>query len=116
MIERLENIEKRYNEIMEEITKPEVLGDIKKTMELSKEQSSLRENYEAYQEYKKVLEDKNKIMYGTLPAGASIGEHTHTDNCEMFYAIEDYHSNFAIQPLQEKIIFTSLSRPIIPAP
>ena len=57
MIERLENIEKRYNEIMEEITKPEVLGNIKKTMELSKEQSSLRENYEAYQEYKKVLEN-----------------------------------------------------------
>ncbi|MBQ2946304.1 MAG: peptide chain release factor 1 [Bacilli bacterium] len=59
MIERLENIEKRYNEIMEEITKPEVLGDIKRTMELSKEQSSLRENYEAYQEYKKVLENIN---------------------------------------------------------
>ena len=57
MIERLENIEKRYNEIMEEITKPEVLSDIKRTMELSKEQSSLRENYEAYQEYKKVLEN-----------------------------------------------------------
>ena len=57
MIERLENIEKRYNEIMEEITKPEVLSDIKKTMELSKEQSSLRENYETYQEYKKVLEN-----------------------------------------------------------
>jgi peptide chain release factor 1 len=57
MIERLENIEKRYNEIMEEITKPEVLSDVKKTMELSKEQASLRENYEAYQEYKKVLEN-----------------------------------------------------------
>ena len=55
MIERLQNIEKRYNEIMEELTKPEVLGDIKKTTELSKEQSQLRENYEAYQEYKKVL-------------------------------------------------------------
>ena len=38
MIERLENIEKRYNEIMKELTNPEVLGDIKKTMELSKEQ------------------------------------------------------------------------------
>ena len=42
---------------MEELTSPEVLGDIKKTMELSKEQASLRENYEAYQEYKKVLEN-----------------------------------------------------------
>ena len=57
MIERLENIEKRYNEIMKELTNPEILSDIKKTMELSKEQSSLRENYEAYQEYKKVLEN-----------------------------------------------------------
>ena len=57
MIERLENIEKRYNEIMDILTKPEVLGDIKKTMALSKEQASLRENYEAYQEYKKVLEN-----------------------------------------------------------
>jgi len=55
MIERLENIERRYNEIMEELTSPETLGDIKKTMELSKEQASLRENYEAYQEYKKVI-------------------------------------------------------------
>ena len=57
MIERLENIEKRYNEIMKELTDPEVLGDIKKTMELSKEQSTLKENYDAYQEYKKVLEN-----------------------------------------------------------
>ena len=65
MIERLENIEKRYNEIMEELTNPDVLGDIKKTMELSKEQSSLRENYEAYQEYKKVLsniKDAKELM------------------------------------------------------
>lgn len=59
MIERLENIEKRYNEIMEELTNPDILGDIKKTMALSKEQASLRENYEAYQEYKKVLNNIN---------------------------------------------------------
>ena len=65
MIERLENIEKRYNEIMEELTNPEILGDIKKTMELSKEQSNLRENYEAYQEYKKVIsniKDAKELM------------------------------------------------------
>ena len=65
MIERLENIEKRYNEIMEELTNPEVLGDIKKTTELSKEQSSLKENYDAYQEYKKVLnniKDAKELM------------------------------------------------------
>ena len=55
MIERLQNIETRYNEITKLLSDPEVLSDIKKTTELSKEQSTLRENYEAYQEYKKVL-------------------------------------------------------------
>ena len=57
MIERLENIEKRYNEITDELTNPEVFNDIKKTTALSKEQASLKENYDAYQEYKKVLEN-----------------------------------------------------------
>ena len=55
MIERLQNIEKRYNELVDLLSNPEVLSDIKKTTELSKEQASLRENYEAYQEYKKVI-------------------------------------------------------------
>ncbi len=55
MIERLENIEARYNELTEELMKPEVISDIKKTLELTKEQSSLRDAYEAFIEYKKVL-------------------------------------------------------------
>lgn len=59
MIERLENIEARYNEIANELIKPEVISNIKKTLELTKEQSSLAEAYEAYQEYKKILEDIN---------------------------------------------------------
>jgi len=81
MIERLENIEKRYNEIMEEITKPEVLSDIKKATELSKEQASLRENYEAYQEYKKVLE--NIVAAKELMKDPEMGE----------FAKEEYQEN-----------------------
>ena len=38
MIERLENIEVRYNEIASELVKPEVISNIKKTLELTKEQ------------------------------------------------------------------------------
>ena len=57
MIERLENIEKRYNELTEELIKEENISDIKKTMNLSKEQASLRDAYEIYQEYKALLED-----------------------------------------------------------
>lgn len=65
MIERLTNIEIRYNEINEELMKPENISDIKKTLTLTKEQASLKEPYEAYQEYKKVLsgiEDSKELV------------------------------------------------------
>ncbi len=57
MIERLNAIEERYNEINEELMKPEIVSDIKKTTELSKEQASLKEAYDAYQQYKKLSSD-----------------------------------------------------------
>ena len=57
MIERLEAIEKRYLELNEQLLDPANLSDIKKTLELSKEQSSLKEAYDAYLEYKKITED-----------------------------------------------------------
>lgn len=55
MIERLENIEKRYNEIANLLLDQEVLSSIKKMMELSKEQKSLEDAFNAYAEYKKII-------------------------------------------------------------
>lgn len=55
MIERLENIEKRYNELTEEIMKPEVLSNVKETLKLTREQASLKDAYNAYQEYKSLV-------------------------------------------------------------
>ena len=57
MIERLEAIEQRYNELNMELMNPETISNIKKTVELTKEQSMLSEAYEKYQEYRKVLSD-----------------------------------------------------------
>ena len=57
MIERLQNIENRYNELNEELMKPENISNVKKTLELTKEQASLKEAYEIYQTYKKLLSD-----------------------------------------------------------
>ena len=57
MIERLNAIETRYNEITDELMKPEVVSDIKKATSLSKEQASLKDAYDAYQEYKKITKD-----------------------------------------------------------
>lgn len=51
MKERLESIKKRYDEINEELMKPEVMSDFKKVNSLSKEQSDLKEIVLKYEEY-----------------------------------------------------------------
>ena len=57
MIERLQNIENRYNELNEELMKTENISNVKKTLELTKEQASLKEAYEIFQVYKKLISD-----------------------------------------------------------
>ena len=57
MIERLEAINNKYKEIQNELSKPEVLSDIKRMMELSKEQTRLGNIVEVYDKYKQVNED-----------------------------------------------------------
>ena len=55
MLERLEQIEKRYNEIKEKLSESDVIQDIKRTTELSKELSSLEDIVNSYSEYKTIL-------------------------------------------------------------
>ena len=57
MIERLEATLEKYNYLQEELTKTEVLSDIKKTREYSKEMASLEDVVNCYKRYKKVLEE-----------------------------------------------------------
>lgn len=57
MIERLQIIESRCNEINDLLTKPEIISDVKNMTNLSKEQANLKDAYQAYQEYKQILED-----------------------------------------------------------
>ncbi len=65
MIERLQNIEKRYNELNEELMKPEVISNVKETLKLTREQASIKDAYDAYQEYKKLeknIEDAKDMV------------------------------------------------------
>lgn len=57
MIERLNIIKERYNELNEQLLNPEVLKDVKKTKELSKESSELGEIVTCYDKYQKLEED-----------------------------------------------------------
>jgi len=65
MIERLENIEKKYNELNEELMNPEVISNIKETLRITKEQAEIKDAYNIYQEYKSVvsgIEDAKEMI------------------------------------------------------
>lgn len=55
MIERLESIARRYEELNEILMDPSIASDIQKMTEASKEQASLENAYQLYNEYKKIL-------------------------------------------------------------
>ncbi len=70
MIDRLEILKKRYDELNEQLMDPNNLSDIKKTREISKEMSNLEETVTCYEEYKKILknieEDKELLKDAEL--------------------------------------------------
>ncbi|MFE5324180.1 peptide chain release factor 1 [Paenibacillus sp. NPDC056579] len=64
MLDRLQSLADRYDKLSELLCDPDVTSDTKKLREYSKEQSDLQESYEAYTEYKAVVEqyDAARIM------------------------------------------------------
>ena len=67
---KLEEIEKKYDEISELLMKDETVSDVKKYTKLSKEQAKLRAPYEAYQNYKKytkIIEDGEEMLKDSDP-------------------------------------------------
>ena len=57
MIERLNILEIRYNELVEQLANPEILSDYSKTLELSKEKGRLEPTIEKYNEYKELTDE-----------------------------------------------------------
>lgn len=69
MIDKLESILKRFEEINEELTKPEVLNDQQKLIQLTKERSDLEEIVETYKKYKEVkknIEGNKELIYSKV--------------------------------------------------
>ena len=65
MIERLESMERRYEELNQMLMDPSIGEDIKKMTEVTKEQASLQNAYDLYQEYKKIttgLEEAKELL------------------------------------------------------
>jgi peptide chain release factor 1 len=77
MLKRLENYVKRYDEINEELAKPEICTDIKKMTALSKEQRSIEKIVEVYKKYKAALdsvEDLKEMKKDPDPEIAEMAE------------------------------------------
>lgn len=66
MIDRLQAVADRYEKLSELLCDPDVAGDARRLKDYSKEQSDLQETYEAYCEYKSVIDqlDDAKAMLG----------------------------------------------------
>lgn len=67
VVDRLEAMEKRYNEITELLSDPSIASDIEKLKSLSKEQSSLQKPVELFHEYKSLessLDDLKEMTKG----------------------------------------------------
>ncbi|WP_077329360.1 peptide chain release factor 1 [Virgibacillus siamensis] len=56
MLERLQSLEDRYNKLNELLSDPDVISDMNKLREYSKEQSDLEDVVQAYREYKDVTQ------------------------------------------------------------
>ena len=63
MIERLEKTKERYDEITSLLSSEEVLKDIKKMTELSKEHVRLKETVELYFKYNKIVDNLNDSIF-----------------------------------------------------
>ena len=65
MIEHLESMERRYEELNQMLMDPSIGEDIKKMTEVTKEQASLQNAYDLYQEYKKIttgIEEAKELL------------------------------------------------------
>lgn len=71
MLKRLEEIEKKYNELTELLSSPEVIGNQSEFQKYAKEQSGLSEIVESYRQYKETdrqLQDINSMLGEELDA------------------------------------------------
>jgi peptide chain release factor 1 len=66
MLDRLQALADRYDKLSELLCDPDVVNDSKRLREYSKEQSDLQDVYQAYMEYKSVVEqyEAAKVMQG----------------------------------------------------
>lgn len=91
MIEKLKTYYDRYQEILQECCKPEVISDIQKWQKLSKEQSDLEEYanlYERYETLTRNIENAKEVLASNDEELKSIAESEIEENTEKLKTLE----------------------------
>jgi len=96
MFERLDVMEERYDNINELMSDPEVVTDIKRLTELSKEQRSLEEAVNVYREYKNIKEQIADLTEMLTEDDAEIKEMAQLELEELKPQIPDFEDRLQV--------------------
>ncbi len=95
ILERLEGVKRRFDEIGEELTKPDTMSDMKRYIRLNKEYKELEQVVKAYDEYRELLSN-------IQTAKEMLAEEKDEEIREMAkQELEEWQAQ--IEPLEEKI-------------
>ncbi len=96
MIDRLNRMVKRYNEITDELMSPDILKDISKMTELSKEQKSLEATVNLYGEYNEVLGTIEDLKEMLLDDDKDIVEMAHMELDEIKHRVPEIEEQLKV--------------------
>ena len=88
LLERLQTVEKRYEELTQILMDPSIANDIQKMTQASKEQASLEKAYNLYTEYKALLDGIEEAKE-LLNENGIIGVHPNDNTATIWLKTKD---------------------------
>ncbi|MBQ4645720.1 MAG: peptide chain release factor 1 [Candidatus Gastranaerophilales bacterium] len=114
MFEKVEQIEKKYQELGVALSDPNVIQDYEKFRDLSKQRKTMEETVEIYYKYKEAMEtikDSKEMLY--VEKDASMKEFLNTEIAESQSKIEEYEHRLKVlllprDPMDDKDIMLEI--------
>ncbi len=97
MIDRLDSIEKRYEELSHILMDPDIGSDIKKMTEVTKEQAALQKAFDLYQEYKSIINGIDEAKELAKESDPEIKEMAKMELDELQERLPDVESKLEIE-------------------
>ncbi|MFW6222736.1 MAG: PCRF domain-containing protein, partial [Bacteroidota bacterium] len=102
ILQKLEGIKRRYEEVEQLITQPEIIADMDRYVKLNKEYKELESVVEAYNEYKNILDN--------IESSKDILANEKEEEMKEMAKHELDELNAKVEPLEQKIKFLLLPK------